>query len=257
MGKDYYNILGVDRTASKEVIKKAYRKLSMKYHPDKNPDDKESEEKFKEINEAYSTLSDTDKRKQYDNPNSFMGGMADFFGHHSPFGFRQQRQNIKRPMRGPDLKYVLDIPFVDFIVGTKTEFDISYRDLCKKCNGTGNSDTKICSNCDGNGQIIHSHQDGNTFIQRSSTCAVCRGTGEIGIEKCDDCEGKGYVTIDKNVKIKIPKGLRDEHIIGVPGAGLSGKYGAPNGDIHVKLRMKMPKEGDLTEEQIKVLKEIS
>lgn len=256
MGKDYYNILGVDRTASNEAIKKAYRKLSMKYHPDKNAGDKEAEEKFKEINEAYSTLSDVNKRKQYDNPNPFMGGMADFFGHSNPFGFKQQKQNVKRPTKGPDLKYVLDVPLADFIVGAETEFDISYRDLCQRCNGTGHSDTKTCPNCDGNGQITHSHQEGNTFIQQSTTCTACRGTGEIGIKKCDDCEGKGYVTIDKSVKVKVPKGLRDGHIIGVPGAGLSGKYGGPNGDIHVKLRMVLPKEEDLTEEQIKVLKDI-
>lgn len=225
----------------------------MKHHPDKNPDNKESEERFKEINEAYSTLSNQDKKRQYDNPSPFstLGGMADFFG--APFG-RPTAQNVKRPMRGPDLKYVLDVPLVDFIVGGEAEFDISYKDLCKKCSGTGYSDTKNCPNCNGRGSITQSHQEGNTFFQQTSNCPACRGTGEIGTKKCDGCEGKGFVEVNKNVEIKIPKGLRDGHIIGVPGGGLSGKYGGPNGNIHVKLRMIIPKEEDLTKEQINLLK---
>lgn len=260
MVKDYYNILGVNKDASQEDIKKAYRKLSLKYHPDKNPDNKElAEEKFKEINEAHSVLSDPEKRKQYDNPNPFFtGGLADFFGGHSPFGFKQsqQRQNIKRPMKGFDLKYVRDVPIINFIVGGKVEFNVSFNDLCKECSGTGYSEWIPCTNCNGMGSIIHSEQKGNMFFQQTTTCGVCRGMGEIGVKKCEKCEGKGHIPINKMIKIRTPKNIRDGYIITVSGQGGSGKYGGPNGDMYVKLRMVMPKVENLTEEQISLLKEI-
>lgn len=263
MSKDYYKILGVDRDASQEEIKKAYRKLAVKYHPDKNLDnEKEAEERFKELNEAHTILSNPEKRKQYNNPtHTFNGVIFDFFGGRSPFNFNMNdvgrpKQNTKRPMKGRDLKYVRDVPFVDFIIGGETNFDVSFNDLCKKCDGTGYSEWIPCTNCNGVGSITHSEQKGNTFFQQTSTCGVCRGMGELGVRKCERCEGKGSVPTDKYVKIKTPKGLRDGYIMTIPGQGGSGKYGGPNGDIYVKLRLRMPKEKDLTEEQLNLLKEI-
>lgn len=259
MGKrDYYSILGLERGVSQEDIKKAFRGLSKKYHPDLNPDNEKAEDKFKEINEAYSTLSDSDKRKQYDNPNQFMGGVMDnlFRNNPPPFGFGNRQYNIKRPLRGPDLKYIRDIPLIDFIVGGIVEFDVSHDDLCHECNGTGSSETKSCPNCNGSGSITQTRQVGNTFFQQTSICHACRGTGEIGVKKCDNCKGKGHVVVNKHIKIVLQKGARDGQIITVQGIAVSGKYGGPNGDIHVKLRMVMPKEKDLTEEQINILREI-
>lgn len=258
MAKDYYSVLGVARDASKNDIKKKFRELAVKYHPDHNQGDKQAEEKFKEINEAYSVLSDPEKRREYDNPvPHFGGGMFDFFGGRSPFGFRQQqRSNIKRPMRGPDLKYVEDVPFINFIVGGEIKFDISFNDLCKECNGTGYSKCIPCTNCNGAGFVTHSEQKGNMFFQQTIGCVVCKGVGEIGVEKCEGCDGNGYIMIDKTVKIKIPKGVRDGHIVVIHGQGGNGKYGGPKGDIYVKLRMEMPKERDLTEKQINMLRGI-
>jgi len=261
MPKDYYKTLGVAEDASKEDIKKAFRKLSMKYHPDRNQGDKNAEEKFKEINEAYTVLSDTNKRKQYDSPfgeDSFEDLTRSFFGGRSPFtnvNIRRPR-NTKRPMKGPVLKYVKDVPFVYFIVGGKVGFDISFPNLCEKCNGTRCSEWKPCTNCNGTGVIVHTEQNGNTFFRQSMACNVCRGMGELGIKDCDACNGKGYIGVEKHVEFDVPKDVRDGHIVTLFEMGRVGSYGGPNGDILVKLRMKMPKEEDLTEEQINVLKEI-
>lgn len=254
--KDYYNILGVERQASQAEIKKAFRGLSKKYHPDVNNGD---DEKFKKINEAYTTLSNENKRRQYDNPLSndpFENLTRSFFGGGNPFsGMHKQRAvNAKRPMKGPNLKYIKDVPFVDFIVGGKIEFDISFNDLCKECNGTGHSKWEECFNCGGEGSITQSRQENNMFFQQTSACQICRGMGETGVEKCEKCEGKGYIQINKTIKTEVPKGVRDGHIVVVSGEGASGKYGGSNGDLHVKLRMLLPKEEDLTEEQITVLK---
>jgi molecular chaperone DnaJ len=254
--KDYYNILGVDRQASQAEIKKAFRNLSKKYHPDVNNGD---DEKFKEINEAYTTLLDENKRRQYDNPlrnDPFENLTRSFFGGGNPFsGMHKQRPvNTKRPpMKGPNLKYIKNVPFVDFIVGGKTEFDISFNDLCKECSGTGNSEWKECPNCNGAGSITQSRQENNMFFQQTSACQACRGMGELGVKKCEKCEGKGYIQINKTIKTEVPNGIRDGHVVVMPGEGASGKYGGPNGDLHVKFRMLLPKEKDLTEEQIEIL----
>lgn len=258
MAKDYYGVLGVARDASQEDIKKAYRKLAVKYHPDHNQGDKQAEEKFKEINEAYSVLSDLEKRQEYDNPAPhFGGGMFDFFGGRSPFGFRQQqRSNVKRPMRGLDLKYVKDVPFINFIVGGEIKFDISFDDLCKECDGTGHSKWIPCTNCNGMGSIVHTEQGENMFFQQMITCSVCGGVGKLGVKECEKCGGNGYTVVDKIIEVEIPKDIRDGYIVVIHGRGGNGKYGGPKGDIYVKLRMKMPKGEDLTEEQINLLKEI-
>jgi len=259
--KNYYQVLGVDREASQEDIKKAFRRLSKKYHPDMNPDDNESEERFKEINEAYSTLSDPNKRRNYDNPlgdDPFENLTRSFFGgRDNPFIRVRRTANINRPMKGPDLKYIQDVPLVDFILGGKLEFDVAYNNLCGDCNGFGYKKWKECPNCNGVGVISHTSQEGGMFFQQTAMCSACRGLGEIGIDKCDFCEGKGTIPTKKTISIEIPKGIRDGFVIVEQGEGASGKNGGPDGDLLVKLRMMLPKEEDLTEEQINLLKEIS
>jgi len=259
--KDYYNVLGVERDASSGEIKKAFRRLSKKYHPDLNPDNKESEEKFKEINEAYSILSNQKKRNNYDNPLSddpFENLTRSFFGgQNSPFSRMWRSANAKRPVKGPDLKFLKDVPLVDFIAGGKIGFDITYNDLCKGCNGTGNSEWKTCPNCGGDGALIQTNRNGRVFFQQTTVCSACRGLGEVGTSKCDACKGKCHITVEKNISTKIPKGVGDGFVIIEQGEGASGKNGGPNGDLLIKLRMVLPKKEDLTEEQLAVLKEIS
>lgn len=259
--KDYYDILEVDRSASQEDIKKAFRRLSKKFHPDMNPNDTSAEEKFKEINEAYSTLSDEKKRRNYDNPLSddpFENLTRSFFGgRDNPFVRVRRPTNSKRPMRGPDLKYVKDVPLADFIIGGKLEFDVTYNDLCKECNGSGNKEWKRCPNCDGAGSITQTSQNGGVFFQQTTTCQACRGLGEIGTDKCEACKGEAHIKVEKNISIEIPEGSKDGNVLVMPEEGCTGRNGGPNGNVLIKLRMVLPKKEDLTEEQINLLKELS
>lgn len=261
--KDYYQILGVDKSASKEDIKKAFRSLSKKYHPDKNLGDKTAEEKFKEINEAHSVLSNPEKKSQYDGGNPFEMFNFDFFGRgrnsfgeNIIFGRVNRPPGRKRPLRGPTLKCIVDVPLFKFIVGGEVEFSLRYQDVCKKCNGTGKSEWKTCPNCNGDGFITESKQQANMFFQQTTACNACRGIGEIGTGECNNCGRKGYIDKKREVVINIPKGIGDGYVVMKQGAGASGKNGGPEGDLHVKFRMVLPKAEDLTEEQISMLKEL-
>jgi len=254
--KDHYQTLGVDRNASKADIKSAYRKLAQKYHPDRNPDNKQAEEKFKDVAEAYSVLSDDKKRRMYDRPQDPFSAMGfDFFGGRP--GPRTRRPDRHAPTRGRDLKFVKDIPMYYFITGGEMVFDLVFNDICGKCNGTGNSEWKECPNCNGEGVLIQSSQDGNTFFTRTEACSACRGLGELGVEKCDECKGTGSIETKKEITLNIPKGISDGYVERQPGEGTTGRNKGPKGDLFVKYRMILPKEEDLTEEQIKMLKEIS
>jgi molecular chaperone DnaJ len=266
MAKDYYGILGINKDATPEEIKKSYRKLSMKYHPDKNPDNKEAEEKFKEISEAYSVLSNPKKRKEYDNPlhnmgNSSFDGFDELFKHMHAAHFSYEAHNHRRenmPIRGRDLKYMKELNLIDFIRGAEISFNISYEDVCQKCNGTGAKDTKQCGTCNGVGKIIESTQQDGVNFRSVRICHICRGTGKEVLTKCDDCGGSGRVYVnDREVNVIIPPGSRDGKIIPHRGLGAKGINGAPNGDLLVKLKMKMPNINLLSEEQIKVLESLN
>ena len=252
--KDYYKILGVSQGASPEELKKAFRNLSKKYHPDLNKDP-DAEEKFKEINEAYSALSnkkpaDASVEDLFKN---FFGGNANPFRR----GPGVRKPNRKAPVRGNDLKFVKDMPMFYFIAGGQVDFDLVFNDVCLGCNGTGSGDWKECPNCNGEGVFVQSMREGNTFFTRTETCNACRGIGEVGVEKCTDCSGKGVIETRKVIKLNIPKGATDGYVEKQPGQGVSGRNGGPNGDLYIKYRMVLPKIGDLTEEQIEFLKEIS
>jgi molecular chaperone DnaJ len=250
---DYYKKLGVERNASQEEIKKAYRELSKKYHPDKNPGDKESENKFKEINEAYSVLSNSEKRRQYDNPNMFQFNNFDPFDifNGGGFGFnrarRQSRNNM--PRKGKSMRISLKAPVPDFIFGKEHTLNIIYSDVCSSCSGKGFSSSKSCEKCGGSGFISNRIQQGNKVIMSSTACDACHGTGEIGLDSCSDCNGTGIINKTKEKVVEIPKGARDGQIMTFSGEGASGLNGGPNGDLLVQFQMIIPKASKFNEEQ--------
>lgn len=257
MSEDYYKILGVNKDASKEDIKKAFRKLALKYHPDKNNGDKEAEEKFKVINKAYETLSNEEKRHKYDNPNT-----TDHFGGLDPFAdlFRRARhshtQNRNLPRRGGDLKYIVDVPLYKFILGGQVDFGYQYQNPCKDCNGVGATDLEFCTDCNGEGFISRIHTQGNTRMHTTGPCSSCHGQGQIPKNKCTVCNGLGYKVIKNDIMFEVDPDTNDGHILHLPTKGTDGVFGGPKGDMYIKLRMVLPKKKDLTQEQIQVLKDM-
>lgn len=241
--KDYYEILGVPRDASPEEIKKAFRKLALKYHPDRNPGNKEAEEKFKEINEAYACLSDPVKRQQYDQfgTTTFAEGpgfgpftstfgdifediFEDFFGVFT--GRRTQR-----PVKGDDLRYNLLITLQEAAFGTEKIIEIPKTEPCADCAGTGSAGRKpaTCPNCRGTGQVRY--QQG--FFTISKTCGRCHGKGYVIGDPCKKCNGSGYVQRTKALSIKIPAGVETGSKLKLRGEGELGRNGGPPGDLYV------------------------
>lgn len=255
MVKDYYKVLGLSRGASKDEMKKAYRELSKKHHPDRNKGDKASEEKFKEINEAYSALTKTPNRGSINGEDIFSNMGFDFFNMNQ--ARRQTRPNRHTQIKGRDIKFVKDVPLVHFITGGKISFGLVITDLCVDCNGTGNIEWKTCPSCNGQGARTESGRRGNMIFSQTVNCNVCRGLGEVGVKKCDGCGGDGKKDVKRSFTIHIPKNSKDGYVDKQLENGFTGRNGGPNGDLYIKARMKLPKIGDLTEEQINLLKEIS
>jgi molecular chaperone DnaJ len=251
--KDYYKILGVEPSDSDEVIKKAYRKLAVEHHPDKGG----NSDRFKEISEAYSVLSDDSKRKEYDftrNGGGMFGNISDIFGFGGgmPFNF-QQRPDPNRPMRGRDIRYGIEVPIHYFIFGGNLTFDISYEDICTSCGGTGALKSSTCTSCGGAGQMASSTMDNGMFMMRSTPCLACSGRGFTIDIKCSECQN-GTVVKNKSIDVTVPKGVGEGHVIVKEGFGLSGRNKGPNGNLFVKLGIRLPKAEELTLDQIKVLK---
>jgi len=249
---DYYEILGVSKDASPEELKKSYRQLAMKYHPDRNAGDKASEEKFKEINEAYSCLSDSDKRAHYDRFGTtngfgsngfggFSGGAGfgdifeDFFG--DVFGGSFGGHKRQRPAKGHDLRYDLSITLEEAVFGTEKIITFARMQRCGECSGTGSEPGKqaeVCSSCKGSGHIRY--QQG--FFSVSKTCGKCYGTGKIISNPCKKCRGQGNIQAERSVNLKIPAGVDAGSRLKITGEGEPGLNNGPNGDLYVILDVK-------------------
>ncbi len=246
--RDYYKVLGVSRNANEEEIKKAYRKVAMQCHPDRNPGDKEAEEKFKFASEAYEVLRDPQKRDIYDRfgieglkGTGFTGfrGFEDIFTSFSDifedfFGFGRTSQRRSRPRQGADLRYDLKISFYDAAFGKEDEIEIPKREACEVCGGTGckpGTSPSQCPSCQGSGQQIRSQG----FFTISTTCVQCRGEGQYISHPCKECRGSGWVKKTKKIKIKIPAGVDTGSKLRIRGEGEEGERGGPPGDLFVFL----------------------
>ena len=259
--RDYYEVLGVEKGASAEEIKKAYRKSAMKYHPDRNPGDKEAEEKFKEIGEAYEVLSDDDKRSRYDqfgfagvDPNygggqgGYAGGgfggfgdfgdLGDIFGSFFGGGRRTASQNA--PRRGEHVSVRLDLTFEEAAFGCEKEVSAQRIENCSACNGTGSADGVIetCSQCHGSGQVRTVQNFMGMAMQSTTTCPSCSGRGKIIRTPCNTCKGKAKVRRTQKVKVKIPAGVDNGQSVRVRNEGNVGSNGGPNGDLLADIYIK-------------------
>jgi molecular chaperone DnaJ len=253
--RDYYEILSVTRGASEQEIKSAYRKLAMQYHPDRNPGNHEAEEKFKEAAEAYSVLSDAQKRSQYDryghagvsgggaggfsgfDPNvfsDFSDILGDLFGFGDLFGGSKRSS---RSSRGSDLRYDLELTFEEAVFGTKKKIHFPRHELCGECDGSGSapgSGSSTCSTCNGYGQVRF--QQG--FFSITRTCSHCRGTGQVIKNPCKTCRGERRVIRDRNLELKVPAGVDTGDKLRISGEGEAAGRGGPSGDLYVVLVVK-------------------
>jgi molecular chaperone DnaJ len=269
MTNDYYDTLGVNKNASKEEIKKAYKKLAKKYHPDLNKDHGDAE-KFKEINEAASVLGDDEKRSQYDQfgsaeGNSFGGDSGfDFNGFGSGEGFDfgdifdqlfggRGRRRHNEPRRGNDLLYELEIDLEDAYFGVKKNISITKLDKCDKCDGSGaesDSDIIQCPNCRGSGSIKQERRTPFGYFSTTGPCNKCQGKGEVIKHECPVCDGTGLVKKTKKIEISIPKGSQDHLRLRIEGEGEAGEKGAQAGDLFVELHVKQHKVFDRDEDDL-------
>ena len=255
--RDYYEVLGVDKNATEDQIKKAYRKIAIKYHPDRNPGDKNAEEKFKEAAEAYDVLHDPQKRQQYDQfgfdgpgmggfGGGFSGGFSmddifsmfgDVFGGRGGFGgFGGGRSRQPAQFRGADLRLKVKLTLQEIATGTTKKFKVRKDVSCPHCHGSGaeaGSSSETCPNCHGSGVEIRTQQSIFGMMQTQSTCHVCGGEGTIIKNKCAHCHGEGVVKGEEVVEINIPAGVAEGMVVNVPGKGNAGRHNGVNGDIQV------------------------
>lgn len=252
MSRCYYEILGVSRDANAEVIKKTYRKLAMKYHPDHNPDNDKAATHFKEAAEAYEVLSDSRKKQLYDRYGheglkdsgyNDPGSAEDIFSHMGSvfgdlFGFGNDRQRSPNgPVQGDDLRYDLEVSFMDAVHGVEKKVEITKKETCWTCEGSGSRPgckPRVCPACRGRGQVLRSQG----FFQVSSTCPQCRGRGQVITDPCADCNGEGLVNKSKKVNLKIPAGVDTGSRMRLSGEGEGGRRGGRSGDLYVVIHIK-------------------
>lgn len=258
MAKNYYDILGVSKTASDEEIKKAYRSLAKKYHPDLNPGDSSAAEKLKEVNEAYEVLSDKQKRSNYDNygdpeGQSFSGfgggqggGFSGFGGFEdiinnmfSGFGGGRSRQ-ASSAIDGADIQVKMDLTFVEAAFGVKKNINLNRTETCEHCHGTGaknGTEYMTCPRCNGQGRVQTAQNTMFGRIMTEGVCPDCHGTGKKIKEKCEDCNGAGVVRKNRNIEINIPAGIDDGQVITLRGQGEAGRNGGMNGDMQIVIKV--------------------
>lgn len=256
--RDYYEVLGVGKDADDAALKKAYRQVAKKYHPDMNPGDAEAEKKFKEASEAYAVLSDPDKRRQYDQFGhaAFEGGaggaggfggfdfsgadfsdiFGDIFG--DLFGGGARRGRSQGPMKGMNVRKSVRVTFEEAVFGCEKELDVVLKDPCPKCSGTGakpGTTPETCPKCGGKGQVVYTQQSFFGTVQNVQTCPQCGGSGKIIREKCSDCQGTGYVSNRKKIAVTIPAGIDNGQSIRIREKGEPGTNGGPRGDLLVEV----------------------
>lgn len=256
--RDYYEVLDVPKSANETDIKKAYRKLAKKYHPDMNPGDKDAEHKFKEATEAYEVLSDSEKRSKYDQfghaafsngggPGGFsahdFGDMGDIFGDifGDFFGGGGSRRNANAPRKGANLRASIQLEFEEAVFGIEKEIQIVVSDKCESCNGSGakaGTKPETCSTCRGSGQVRYNQQTLFGTVQSVRTCNHCQGTGKVIKEKCTDCHGSGYIKKRKKISVSIPAGIDNGQSIRLRGKGEPGQNGGPRGDVLLTIYVK-------------------
>ena len=261
--RDYYEVLGVGKQSSSDEIKRAYRSLAKKYHPDMNPGDKEAEVKFKEVNEAYEVLSDPDKRDKYDRyghaafdpgaGSGFGGGYGGGFGADFDFGDifssffgggGSSRSRANSPVDGEDIATRITISFEEAVFGCKKEINFQRVEACSDCAGTGaakGTKADVCQNCNGSGRVTVQQQTMLGYMQTQRACQNCRGTGKIIKTPCKNCNGKGFVKVNKKLMVTIPEGIDSMQRIILRGQGSAGRNGGVNGDLIIEVRVKEDK----------------
>jgi len=254
--RDYYEILSVGKEAGDQEIKGAYRELAKRYHPDRNPDDPGAEEKFKEASEAYSVLSDAQKRAAYDrfghagvqgvggpagyNPEAFADFgdiLGDFFGFGDLFGNAGGGRKRTRAQRGEDVRYDLELSFEDAMFGMSADIQVPRMERCERCKGAGSepgSGPSNCPTCHGRGEILYQQN----FLSIRRTCSTCNGSGQIIRNPCSECHGHGYRQVQRKLKVNIPAGVDDGNRLRLAGEGQPGANGGPSGDLYVFLKVK-------------------
>ena len=254
--RDYYEVLGISKTADDAEIKKAYRVLAKKYHPDMNPGDAEAEKKFKEASEAYAVLSDPEKRRQYDQFGhaAFEGGGAggfggfdfnsadfgdifgDIFGDF--FGGGRRRGANNGPMKGANIRTSVRITFEEAVFGVSKEIELTLKDECATCHGTGakpGTSPGTCTKCGGKGQVVFTQQSFFGTVRNVQSCPECNGTGKVIKEKCADCHGTGYIANRKKIQVSIPAGIDNGQSVRIRDKGEPGTNGGPRGDLLVEV----------------------
>jgi molecular chaperone DnaJ len=252
--EDYYEVLGVSRSADQDTIKKAYRKLAMQFHPDKNPGDKEAEEKFKKAATAYEILGNAEKRAKYDrfghaafgqgaaggfhNAEDIFASFGDIFGDFFGGGMgRNRRSRNTGPARGSDLRYICEIQLKDVITGIEKDIEFDTEDSCKTCDGSGaekGSQAETCPTCRGAGQIVSTQG----FFSVATTCPGCQGSGKIIRNPCKSCQGRGRVRASRKIRVNIPAGVDTGTQLRVSGEGEGGHRSGPSGDLYVEIRVR-------------------
>lgn len=257
--RDYYEVLGVDKNADDAALKKAYRALAKKYHPDVNPGDTEAEKKFKEASEAYAILSDPEKRRQYDqfghaafeqgggaggfggfdfNSMDFSDIFGDIFGDFFGGGSRRGGRANNGPRQGASIRKGIRITFEEAVFGCEKEMDVVLKEPCETCNGSGakpGTSPETCQKCGGRGQVVYTQQSFFGTVQNVQTCPECHGTGQVIKDKCSDCNGSGYVSQKKKISVSIPAGIDNGQSIRIREKGEPGINGGPRGDLLVEV----------------------
>ena len=253
--RDYYEVLGLDKSADEAAIKKAYRSLAKKYHPDMNPGDQDAEKKFKEASEAYAVLSDPEKKRQYDQfgHSAFDGGaggfggfdfngadfgdiFGDIFG--DLFGGGRSRRHSNGPSKGANIRTSIRITFEEAVFGVEKELDLTLKDTCNTCHGSGakpGTSPETCTKCGGKGQVVFTQQSFFGTVRNVQTCPECGGSGKVVKEKCTDCHGSGYIANRKKIQVSIPAGIDNGQSVRIRDKGEPGTNGGPRGDLLVEI----------------------